>query len=86
MVRFYDSQKLLEISMKDLNGVDFTAEFFEDALEEYDENLDAYRVDDVDYLIDYAKDYEACKNPDFDNFGSDTTECTVTYSVEEFKY
>ena len=42
-------------------------------------DLDAYKVDDVEYLIDYATDYANGTNPDFDGKG----DCTVDCSVEE---
>ena len=69
MTKFYDENNVLEITMKDpLTGEDFSAAFFDDATNAatYNENLDAYKVDDVDYLVDYAKDYVAGTNTDFD--------------------
>ena len=78
MTKFYDGSKILEITLKSLKtGEDFSRDFFEDACtgKNYNEDLDAFRVDDVDYLVDYAKsylDYDP-ENPDYD----------LTYSVEE---
>ncbi|WP_432643347.1 hypothetical protein [Acidaminococcus sp.] len=59
MARFYDAEKILDINMYSVStGEDFAEDFFEDGLakEKYNEVLDAYRVDNVDYLVDYAKD------------------------------
>ena len=53
--------------------------FFEVGGLKYNMDLDAYKVDDVEYLIDYANDYANGTNPDFDGKG----DCTVDCSVEE---
>ena len=69
MTKFYDTNNVLEITMRDPHtGEDFSADFFDDATNaaSYNENLDAYKVEDVDYLVDYAKDYVAGTNTDFD--------------------
>lgn len=56
--RFYDGNQILSISMRSIyTGEDISSDFFEDACdkEKYNEVLDAYRVDDVDYLLDFAQ-------------------------------
>lgn len=82
MTKFYDGKKVLSISLKDNDGVDFTSDFFNAGSLAYDESKEAYKVDDVDYLVDYATSYAAGKNPDFDNFGDDTKVCDVWYDVK----
>lgn len=67
--RFYDENSILEITMKDpKTNEDFSADFFDDATNaiNYDETIEAYKVEDVDYLADYAENYIAGTNPDFD--------------------
>ncbi|MGO5593422.1 hypothetical protein [Acidaminococcus sp. HCP3S3_G9_1] len=67
--RFYDENNILEITMRDpKTNEDFSADFFDDATNanNYDETLEAYKVEDVDYLVDYAENYIAGNNPDFD--------------------
>lgn len=69
MTKFYDESNVLEITMRDpKTNEDFSADFFEDACnrKNYDESLDAFKVEDVEYLVDYAKDYVAGTNQDFD--------------------
>ncbi len=91
MTKFYDGKKVLSISMVSLNdpeGVDFSADFFGDGMSSsnYNAALDAYKVDDVDYLADYATSYADGTNPDFDykydDNGNLVKECRVDYSVE----
>lgn len=67
--RFYDENNILKITMRDpKTNKDFSADFFDDATNanNYDETLEAYKVEDVDYLVDYAENYIAGTNPDFD--------------------
>lgn len=67
MTKFYDGSKTLSIEMIDnTNGARFEAEFFEVGALEYNAELDAYKVEDVDYLADYAKSYADGTNPDVD--------------------
>lgn len=79
MTKFYDDSKLLTISMTDnTTGAAFEADFFEVSGLRYNADLDAYKVDDVEYLADYAKDYANGTNPDFDEAG----DCTVSADIE----
>lgn len=59
MTRFYDnSGGELEITMiDDRTGCAWERDFFECGNLPYDESRDAYSVDDVTYLVDYANDY-----------------------------
>lgn len=69
MTKFYDNSDILEITMRDpRTNEDFSADLFADACnrKNYNENLDAFKVEDVGYLVDYAKDYVAGTNRDFD--------------------
>ena len=79
MTKFYDDSKLLTISMTDnTTGTSFEADFFEVGNLNYNADLGAYKVDDVEYLADYAKDYANGTNPDFDEAG----DCTVSADIE----
>ncbi len=79
MTRFYDDSRILSIEMLDNStGAAFEADFFEAGNLNYNADLDAYKVDDVEYLADYAKDYANGTNPDFDEAG----DCTVSADIE----
>ena len=67
MAKFYDGKELVEIRMVDSNsGVNFEDDFFEVGGLKYNEALEAYIVDDIYYLIDYAQSYAAGSNTDID--------------------
>lgn len=88
MTKFYDGKKILSISMTDdRTGIDFENEFFEIGQLPYNMELDANKVDDVDYLIDYAVTYANGTNTDFeyqyDEDGNLLDGCSVSYTVEE---
>lgn len=83
MTRYYDGEHVAEISMIDKNGVSFESEFFADGMAKYDPAKNWWVVKDVCYLVDYAVDYAAGKNPDFDNFGSDEPACEVAYNIHK---
>ena len=88
MTRYYDGKKVLEISMIDENGIDFSADFFGNGNLPFDEEMSAYEVKDVEYLADYAEDYAVGLNPDFDNYGDDgddTPVCAVITNIYECK-
>ena len=79
MTRFYDDSCILSIEMLDnTTGAAFEADFFEVGNLSYNADLDAYKVDDVEYLADYARDYANGTNPDFDEAG----DCTVSADIE----
>lgn len=80
MTKFYDDSKIATIEMTDAQtGASFEGDFFEVGGLKHNMDLDAYKVDDVDYLIDYATDYANGTNPDFESKGN----CTVSCNVEE---
>lgn len=67
MTKFYDGKKIVEIEMVDDNtGCSWENDFFEVGQLPYNEDLDAYRVEDVDYLVDYATSYADGTNGDIE--------------------
>lgn len=67
MTKFYDNNKMLTISMTDTNtGCDWEYDFFEVGSLVYNEELHAYRVNDVEYLADYAQSYADGTNSDYE--------------------
>lgn len=68
MTRFYDDTRILTISMTDPDDprISFEADFFDAGSLPYDLELDASRVEDVEYLVDQATTYAAGTNSDFD--------------------
>nr|DAQ41302.1 MAG TPA: hypothetical protein [Caudoviricetes sp.] len=86
MTRFYDDNQILEITLTSKDtGEDFSSDFFEDACDRrnYNECLEAYKVDDVDYLLDFAQSYLDGTNPDIDYPEDWEPEYYLDYSVEE---
>lgn len=85
MTRFYDNNRVLDITMRAESGEDFSRDFFEDACSKksYNEDLDAFRVDDVDYLVDYAKSYLDGTNTDFEYPDDYKPEYELSYSIED---
>lgn len=89
MTRFYDGKKILTISMTDTNnGNDWEYDFFDAGTLEYNEELNAHKVDDVDYLIDYATEYANGTNTDIEYQYDENGEIilpptTVDYTVED---
>lgn len=81
MTRFTDGKKTIEITMyeiKDGNrGEDFSNDFFEVGGLQFDEELHAYIVDDVDYCADQADDWEKCIGDYYDD-----AEYVEEYEVE----
>lgn len=67
MAKFYDGKEVVEIRMVDRNsGMDFEDDFFDVGRLKYNEALEAYIVDDIYYLIDYAQSYADGSNTDID--------------------
>lgn len=87
MTKFYDNNKLLAISMTDTNtGCDWEYDFFETSTLTYNEELDAYKVDDVQYLADFAESYADGTNTDceydYDDDGNKILPATtVEYNI-----
>lgn len=88
MTRFYDNNRVLDITMRAKSGEDFSSDFFEDACDRknYNEVLDAYKVDDVTYMVDYAQDYINGTNPDCEypeDYDPENPEYDLDYSIED---
>lgn len=55
-MKFTDGKKTVEITITDNgNDIDVTADLMEVGNMEYNEELDAYMVEDADYCADFAK-------------------------------
>ena len=71
-MKLYDGNKMVDIQMNNWTGNDFTPDwsndFFDAGNLPYDEELDAYMVEDVDYCIEQAMDW---KNADGDFYEPD---------------
>lgn len=89
MTKFYDGKKILSISMKDTNtNLDWENDFFDVGSLSYNSDIDAYKVDDVNYLVDYAVDYANGTNTDIDYEHDDNGDIilpavSVDYTVED---
>lgn len=89
MTKFYDGKKILSISMKDTNtNLDWENDFFDVGSLSYNSDIDAYKVDDVNYLVDYAADYANGTNTDIDYEHDDNGDIilpavSVDYTVED---
>lgn len=88
MTKFYDNNRVLDITMRAESGEDFSRDFFEDACtrKNYSEDLDAFRVNDVDHLVDYAKSYLDGTNQDIDypeDYDPENPDYELDYSVED---
>ena len=62
MTRFTDGKRTVEITMKVWNGSGYDPDWSNDCFNistlEYDEEKEAYKVEDVDYLCEVARDWE----------------------------
>lgn len=63
MTRLFDGERIAEITMRDWDKntneatPDWSADFFEVGGLEYDEEHNAYKVEDVDYCLEMAEDW-----------------------------
>lgn len=57
-MKLTDGKKTVEVQIIGKNGIDWAEEFYEVGSLKYDEQADAYTVEDVDYCIEQAKDWE----------------------------
>lgn len=75
--------------MKDTNtNLDWENDFFDVGSLSYNSDIDAYKVDDVNYLVDYAADYANGTNTDIDYEHDDNGDIilpavSVDYTVED---
>lgn len=91
MINLYDSTMIAYISMKTFDNTtstispDFSADFFDVGSLPYDEELDAYRVDDVTYCIECAEDWKNCRG-DFagTEHNMETAEPILSYNATDF--
>ena len=88
MTRFYDSNRVLDITLRDdKTGEAFSMDYFQDGrITHYNEDLDAYRVDDVDYLVDYVKEDMAGTNKEIDypeDYDPENPGYSLDYSIED---
>ena len=62
MTRLTDGKKTVEITINNWTGdgytPDWSADFFDAGCLHYNEELDAYQVEDVDYCVDQAQDWK----------------------------
>lgn len=70
MTRLTDGRRILEIAMNNWTKNDYTpdwsADFFEVGCLHYNEELVAYEVEDVDYCVNQALDWESNTGDYFD--------------------
>lgn len=70
-MKMTDGKKLVEVTMKIWNGSgydpDWANEFFETAGLEFDGEVDAFMVNDVDYCIEQMEDWKNCANDYIDD-------------------
>lgn len=83
MTRLYDGKKIAEITMCIYEGngwtPDWSNDFFDIGLLEYDEDHEAYKVEDVDYCIEQAEDWKNSEGDFCDDIPNDNNE--VWYEV-----
>ena len=82
MTKFTDGKQIATITMTDNN-----TGFFEVGGLKLNEELNAYEVEDVTYLTDYAQSYVDGTNPDVEyttdeNGNVMDTNTTLTYTIE----
>lgn len=90
MTKFYDdNNKLLEITMTDdRTGASWEYDFFDVGALPFNAELGAYKVEDVEYLADYAKTYADGTNTDID-YSTDgdgnilPPETSVSYTITD---
>lgn len=70
-MKMTDGKKLVQVTMKIWNGSgygpDLANEFFETAGLEFDGEVDAFMVGDVDYCIEQMEDWKNCTNDYIDD-------------------
>lgn len=83
MTKFYDPNGgRLEISMIDKKtGISWEEDFFDCGSLTYNEEEEAYMVEDVLYPIDYAEDYITGTGDFWGNGPIDTTDLTYTCNL-----
>lgn len=74
-MKITDGKKIAEITMQEWNGkewgLDWSLDFFEAGKLPYNEEADTYIVENVDYCIEQAFDWEECEGDFADDGGAD---------------
>ena len=82
MTRLYDGNKTVEISMSNWTGdgytPDWSADFFDAGCLHYNEEIDAYQVEDVDYCVEQAMDWKN-NTGDYIDYDADAEEVGNRY-------
>ena len=85
-MKLYDRKKMINIEMNNWTGngytPDWSIDFFEAGGLQYDELMDVYMVEDVDYCIEQAMDW---KNADGDFYVPDADTSDRNVDVEEIE-
>lgn len=86
-MKMTDGKKLVEVTMKIWNGSgygpDWANEFFETAGLEFDGEVDAFMVNDVDYCIEQMEDWKNCANDYIDDEDPDGNRYVDTVTLLE---
>ena len=83
MTRLFDENKTVEITMRDWDNntntatLDWGNDFFEVGGLEFDEEREAYKVNDVDYCIEQAADWMNCEGDFRDDYVAEGIERQV---------
>lgn len=74
-MKITDGKKIAEITMQEWNGsqwgLDWSLDFFNAGKLPYDEETDTYTVENVNYCIEQARDWESCEGDFADDEGAD---------------
>jgi hypothetical protein len=86
MTRLTDRTKTVEITMTMWDGnnhsPDWSADFFEVGSLDYDDTLDAYIVEDVDYCVEQAQDWQKAQGDFYESDPTDLDDrCVFVVSV-----
>ena len=83
MTRLTDGNKTVEITMTIWNGngwePDWSLDFFAVGGLKYDEDAEAYLVDDVDYCVEQAEDWKHSRGDYADDVPNEDNEVFVEY-------
>lgn len=84
-MKITDGKKIAEITMQEFDGnrwgLDWSMDFFNAGKLPYDEETDTYTVEDVNYCIEQANDWEMCEGDFSDDEGADTQNRWVDVTV-----
>lgn len=57
MAKLYDGKRVVDVKMYENRMCDYSYDFYDVGGLQYDEAIDAYYVDDVEYCLDQADDW-----------------------------